>query len=175
MSDPKPDSVNPQAGNLQGADAQQRSHVSIQKVYVKDLSLEIPHAPQIFAEQTQPQLEVQISTQAAKLSDTHYEVGVSATVTAKVGERTLFLAEVLQAGIFLLSNIPPSDLEPVLAISCPTILYPYLREAVSDVVSRGGFPPVLLGPMAFETLYLQRLQEQQQQQQPTAPQQELSR
>jgi preprotein translocase subunit SecB len=174
MSDPTPESVNPPPGNPQGADAQQRPVVSIQKVYVKDLSLEMPHAPQIFAEQTQPQLEVQISTQAAKLSESHYEVGVTATVTAKVGERTLFLVEVLQAGIFLLSNIAPSDLEPVLAISCPTILYPYLREAVSDVVSRGGFPPVLLGPMAFETLYLQRLQEQQQQP-PTAPQQEISR
>ena len=154
--------------------AQQRPVVSIQKVYVKDLSLEIPHAPQIFAEQTQPQLEVQISTQAAKLSDSHYEVGVSATVTAKAGERTVFLVEVLQAGIFFLSNVAPSDLEPVLAISCPTILFPYLREAVSDVVSRAGFPPVLLGPMAFETLYLQRLQEQQQQQ-PSAAQQERSR
>src|SRR3954470_3167427 len=120
MSDPTPESVNPPPGNSQGADAQQRPVVSIQKVYVKDLSLEIPHAPQIFAEQTQPQLEVQISTQAAKLSDTHYEVGVSARVTARVGERTLFLAEVLGPGIFLLPNTPRSGLEPVLAISCPT-------------------------------------------------------
>jgi preprotein translocase subunit SecB len=172
MSDPTPENVNPLAGNLQGADAQQRPVVSIQKVYVKDLSLEMPHVPQIFAEQLQPQLEVQISTQAAKLADSHYEVAISATVTAKAGERTVFLVEALQAGIFLLVNIAPADLEPVLAISCPTILYPFLRETVSDVVSRGGFPPVLLGPVAFEALYVQRLQEQQKTQQ---PEQELSR
>jgi preprotein translocase subunit SecB len=104
---------------------------------------------------------VQIATQAAKLTDNHFEVSVTGTVTAKAGERTVFLVEVVQAGIFLVTNIAPQDLEPVLAISCPTILYPYLRESVSDIVSRGGFPAVLLSHMTFEALYLQRLQEQQ--------------
>ena len=135
----------------------------IEKVYVKDMSLEIPHAPKVFLEQVQPQLEVQISTGAAKLNDTHFEVTITATVTAKGGERTVFLIEVVQAGIFLLANIAPQDLEPVLAISCPAILYPYLRETVSDVVGRAGFPPVILAHMAFESLYLQRLQHEQQQ------------
>lgn len=158
-----PPSADPLAGNLQGADPRTRPTVSIEKFYVKDLSVEIPHAPQIFAEQVQPQLEVQISTGAAKLNDTHFEVTVTATVTAKSGERTVFLIEVVQAGIFLLANIAPNDLDPVLGISCPAILYPYLRETVSDVVGRAGFPPVILTHMAFEALYLQRLQHEQQQ------------
>src|SRR5258705_7411221 len=131
--------------------------------YAKDLSVETPHAPQIFVEQIQPQLEVQISTGSAKLTDTHYEVTITATVNAKAGERTVFLVEAVQGGIFMIANIAPQDLEPVLAISCPAILYPYLRETISDVVGRAGFPPVLLTHMAFEALYLQRLQQQQQQ------------
>jgi preprotein translocase subunit SecB len=86
---------------------------------------------------------------------------VSATVTAKVGERTLFLAEAVQAGIFQLRNVPPDDLRPLLGIACPTILFPYLREAISDLVTRGGFPPVHLAPVSFEALYVQRLQQEQ--------------
>jgi len=170
MTESVPSSINPLVGDLQGADPKQRPSVVIQKVYVKDLSLEIPHAPQIYTEALQPALEMQISTQAAKLTDNYYDVSVTCTVTAKAGERTLFLVEAVQAGIFTIANIVPRDLEPVLAISCPTILYPYLRECISDVTSRAGFPSVLLGPIAFEALYLQRLQEQQ-----GAPQQELSR
>ena len=158
-----PPSADPLAGNLQGADPRSRPTVSIEKFYVKDLSVEIPHAPQIFTEQIQPQLEVQISTGAAKVNETHYEVTITATVNAKSGERTVFLVEAVQAGIFYLANIAPQDLEPVLAISCPAILYPYLRETISDIVGRAGFPPVLLAHMSFETLYLQRLQQQQQQ------------
>jgi len=134
----------------------------IEKVYVKDLSLEIPNAPQIFTEQVQPQLEVQINTAAAKFSDPYYEVTVSATVTAKAGERTLFLVEAVQAGIFQLRNVPEQELGPLLGIGCPTILFPYLREAISDLVVRGGFPPVLLSPISFEALYVQRPQQEQQ-------------
>jgi preprotein translocase subunit SecB len=133
----------------------------IEKVYLKDVSLEIPHAPQIFTEQVQPQLEVQINTAAGKFSEPYYEVTVTATVTAKSGEKTVFLAEAVQAGIFQLRNVPQEELGPLLGIGCPTILYPYLREAISDLVQRGGFPPVLLAPMSFEALYVQRLQAQQ--------------
>jgi preprotein translocase subunit SecB len=135
--------------------------LTVEKIFVKDLSLEIPHAPQIFAEQVQPQIEVQISTQSAKLTDTHFEVEVTATVTARAGERTVFLVEVVQAGIFLVANVPARDLEAFLAIGCPAIIYPYLRETISEVVGRGGFPPVLLSHFSFEGLYLQRLQDQQ--------------
>ena len=134
----------------------------IEKVYVKDLSLEIPHAPQVFLQQAQPQLEVQIQTNAAQFAEGYYECSVTATVTAKTGDRTLFLAEVVQAGIFSVRNVPAQEIDPLLGIGCPTILFPYLRESISDLVTRGGFPPVLLNPVSFEALYMQRVQQQQQ-------------
>ena len=130
----------------------------IEKIYVKDLSLEIPNAPQVFVEQVQPQLEVQIHTGSAQFAEGYFEVTVSATVTAKTGDRTLFLAEAVQAGIFQMRNIPQQELGPLLGIACPTILFPYLREAISDLVIRGGFPPVLLSPISFEQIYLQQMQ-----------------
>lgn len=146
----------------QGAAPQQASF-QIEKIFVKDLSLEIPNAPQVFAEQLQPQLEVQISTEVANFAQGYFEVSVSATVSAKAGERTVFLVEAVQAGIFAIRNVPPQELDPLLSIGCPTVLFPYLREAISDVVTRGGFPPVLLSPVSFEALYMQRQQQQQQQ------------
>ena len=135
----------------------------IEKVYVKDLSLEIPNAPQVFVEQVQPQLEVQVNAASNAFSDAYYEVTVSATVTARGGERTLFLVEAVQAGIFQVRNVPQEELGPLLGIACPNILFPYLRETISDLVTRGGFPPVLLNPISFEAFYLQRLQQQQKQ------------
>lgn len=132
----------------------------IEKLYVKDLSLEIPHAPQVFSEPTQPQLEVRIDTSSAAFAEGYYEVTVSATVTARAGERTLFLAEAVQAGIFQLRNVGAEELGPLLNIACPTILYPYLREVISDLIARGGFPSVLLSPISFEQFYLQRMQQQ---------------
>jgi preprotein translocase subunit SecB len=134
----------------------------IEKIYVKDVSLEIPNAPQAFMQQAQPQLEVQIDTSANQFADAYYEATVSATVTAKVGEKTLFLAEAVQAGIFQMRNVPADDLKPLLGIACPTILFPYLRETISDLVTRGGFPTVLLAPVSFEALYVQRVQQAQQ-------------
>ena len=134
----------------------------IEKLYVKDLSLEIPHAPQVFAEQAQPELEVRIDTGAAPFAEGYYEVTVSATVTARAGERTLFLAEAVQAGIFQLRNVGAEELGPILGIACPTILYPYLREVISDLITRGGFPAMLLSPISFEQIYMQRMQQQPQ-------------
>lgn len=138
----------------------QAATFQIEKVYVKDLSLEIPNAPQVFAEQAQPELEVRIDTGAAPFAEGYFEVTVSATVTARAGERTLFLAEAVQAGIFHLHNVGPEELGPILGIACPTILYPYLRETISDLITRGGFPAVLLSPISFEQIYLKRLQQQ---------------
>jgi preprotein translocase subunit SecB len=132
----------------------------IEKIYVKDLSLEIPAGPQAFLQQAQPQLEVQINTGGGKFADGYYEVSVTCTVTAKTEERTIFLAEAVQAGIFSVRNVPAQELDPLLNIGCPTILFPYLRETISDLVVRGGFPPVLLAPVSFEALYMQRLQQQ---------------
>jgi preprotein translocase subunit SecB len=142
-------------------DPQNQASFQIEKIYVKDISLEIPNAPQVFMQQVQPQLEVRIDTSANQFAEGYYEATVSATVSAKAGERTLFLAEAVQAGIFQMRNVPPDDLNPLLGIACPTILFPYLRETISDLVTRGGFPPVLLAPVSFEALYVQRLQQQQ--------------
>jgi preprotein translocase subunit SecB len=140
---------------------QPQATFQIEKIYVKDLSLEIPNAPHIFTQQAQPQLEVRLDTAAAPFSEGYFEASVSATVTAKVGDKTIFLAEAVQAGIFQVRNIQPDDLKPLLGIACPTILFPYLRETISDLVIRGGFPPVLLAPVSFEALYMQRLQQEQ--------------
>jgi preprotein translocase subunit SecB len=146
------------------AEPQQQPVFAIEKLYVKDLSLEIPNAPKIFLEQGQPQVDVQLSTRSQGLENGLFETVVSVTVTAKLGERTMFLAEAVQAGIFRIRNVPQSEMDAVLGIACPNILFPYAREVISDVVSRAGFPPVILSPVNFEALYRQRQQSQQQQQ-----------
>jgi preprotein translocase subunit SecB len=144
------------------SDAQQsQATFQIEKVYVKDVSLEIPNAPQVFLQPAQPQLEVRLDTGSAAISEGYYEATVGATVTAKIGDRTLFLCEAVQAGIFQVRNIPAEELDPLLGVACPTILFPYLRETISDLVIRGGFPPVLLAPVSFEALYMQRVQSEQ--------------
>ena len=135
---------------------------NIEKIYVKDLSLEIPHAPEIFLERENPQIDVQLNTQTATIEGDVYEVMITNTVTAKVGEKVMFLIEAKQAGIFRLSNLPKEDMEPVLAVMCPNILFPYLREVVSDVAVRAGFAPVLLNTINFEVLYQQQKQQQAQ-------------
>jgi preprotein translocase subunit SecB len=141
-------------------ESQQAATFQIEKIYVKDLSLEIPHSPQVFGEQLQPQIEVRIDSGESRFAEGHYEVTLSVTVTARAGERTLFLVEAVQAGIFQLRNVPETDLGALLGIACPNVLFPYVRETISDVVTRGGFPPLLLSPISFEQLYLQRLQQQ---------------
>jgi preprotein translocase subunit SecB len=131
----------------------------IEKIYVKDLSLELPNAPQVFLHSENPQLEVQVHNESNRFGDELYEVVVTVTVTARAADKTLFLAEAAQAGIFTLRGIPAQDLDPLLGIACPNILYPYVREAISDLVTRGGFPPVVLAPVSFEALYAQRQQQ----------------
>lgn len=128
---------------------------NIEKLYMKDLSLEIPHAPQIFLERDTPQIDMQLNAQTEKIDDEVYEVVITATVTTKIGEKVMFLIEVKQAGIFRLSNLPADDIEPVLAVLCPNILFPYLRETVSSTAVRAGFAPVLLNPVNFDMLYQQ--------------------
>jgi preprotein translocase subunit SecB len=128
----------------------------IEKLYVKDLSLEVPNAPEVFLQIENPQLEVQVRSDAKQFADGLHEVVVVVTVTAKAGEKTLFLAEAAQAGIFAIRGVPKADLDPLLGIGCPTILYPYAREAISDLVTRAGFPPVLLAPLSFEQIYMER-------------------
>jgi preprotein translocase subunit SecB len=129
---------------------------SMDKIYVKDISLEIPHAPQIFLERESPQIDVQLHSQAAAIEEGVFEVAVTTTVTAKLGEKVMFLIEAKQAGIFQVRNVGEAELEPILAVMCPNILFPYLREVVSDVSVRGGFAPVMLNPINFEGLYQQQ-------------------
>ena len=137
---------------------------SIEKLYVKDLSLEVPGAPQIFLEREAPQVNVQLRTEAQNIDEGVYEVVLTVTVSASIGEdRTLFLVEVAQGGIFQIRSVPEADLEPVMMIGCPNILFPYAREAVSDAVTRAGFQPVLLSPVNFETLYQSQRQQAVQQ------------
>ncbi|MEO8418391.1 MAG: protein-export chaperone SecB [Methylophilaceae bacterium] len=138
---------------------EQQPGFGIEKIYIKDLSLEIPHAPQIFIQREAPQVGVELSNAATKLDEGVYEVVITVTVTSKVEDKTVFLVEVAQAGIFRVSNVPAENLELVLGIGCPNILFPYAREAVSDIVTRGGFPPVLLNPINFEALYAQQKQQ----------------
>lgn len=135
---------------------------NMDKIYVKDLSLEIPHAPQIFLERENPKIDVQLFTSAMTIDDGVHEVNVTATVTAKIGEKVMFLIEAKQAGIFTLRNLPEAEMEPVLAVMCPNILFPYLREVVSDVAVRAGFAPVMLNPINFDVLYQQQKQQQAQ-------------
>jgi len=136
---------------------------NIEKLYVKDLSLEIPSAPAIFLERVNPQIDLQLQTQAASIDEGIFEVVVTVTVTAKLPEqeKTMFLIEAKQAGIFQIRNIPTEEMESVLAVMCPNLLYPYLREVVSDVAVRGGFAPVLLNPINFDVIYQQQKQQAQ--------------
>lgn len=130
---------------------------SIEKIYVKDLSLEVPGGPQAFMRQEQPQLEVQITQQSERVSEVLIEVTLVVTVTAKSGEKVLFLVEASQAGVFQIRNVSEPDLPPLLGIVCPNVLFPYARETVSDLITRAGFPPVLLAPVNFESIYQQRV------------------
>lgn len=136
---------------------------NIEKLYVKDLSLEIPNAPGIFLERENPQIDLQLNTQAAVIEEGIFDVTVTVTVTAKLPgkDKVMFLIEAKQAGIFQIRNIPAEEMEAVLAAACPNILYPYLREVVSDVAVRGGFAPVLLNPVNFDVLYQQQKQQAQ--------------
>lgn len=134
---------------------------SIEKLYVKDLSIEVPNAPQIYLEREAPQINVQLRTESNAIDEGVFEVNLTVTVTAKLptGDKTVFLIEVAQAGIFQIRNVPAEDLEPIMMIGCANILFPYAREAISDAVTRAGFQPVLLAPVNFEMLYQQNRQQ----------------
>jgi preprotein translocase subunit SecB len=141
---------------------------TIEKIYVKDLSLELPNAPQCFAEKTAANIEVQLQSAGNAVGEGLFEAVLTVTVAAKIGDKTQFLVEAAQAGVFQIRNVPQADLEPIVAIACPNILFPYVRETISDAINRAGFPPVLLAPVNFEALYQQR-QAQQAAQQGQAP------
>lgn len=136
---------------------------AIEKLYVKDLSVEVPNAPQIFLEQTSPQVDIQLRSEGSGLGDGMFEVVLTVTVTAKLEDgKTVFLVEAGQAGVFQIRNVPEANLEPLLAIACPNVLFPYAREVVSSAIARAGFAPVVLQPVNFEALYMARQAEAQQ-------------
>ena len=131
----------------------------IEKLYVKDLSIEVPNAPEIFLERETPAVEIQLNTTGRNVDEGVFEVVLTVTVTAKLGEKTVFLVEAGQGGIFRIMNVPEEQLEPLIAIACPNELFPYAREVISDAIGRAGFQPIVLQPVNFEAMYMQRLQE----------------
>ena len=141
----------------------QQPGFAIEKLYLKDASVEVPNAPEIFTNREAPKISIELNNTARPLADGFYEVSLQVTVTSKQEDKVAFLVEVMQSGIFQISNIPNEGLEMVLAITCPNILFPYAREAVSDMVTKLGFQPVLLNRINFENPYLQQQQQQAQQ------------
>ncbi|MSQ67961.1 MAG: protein-export chaperone SecB [Gammaproteobacteria bacterium] len=132
--------------------------LGIQKIYLKDLSFEAPNAPQIFTEQLTPSLDVQFGNAASLLAENVHEVVLTVTCTVKQDARTVYLVEVQQAGIFNISGFGEQQLPAILASACPNILFPFAREAISEVVSKGGFPQLLLAPVNFDAVYAQEMQ-----------------
>jgi len=144
------------------ADQQSQDPVfQIQRVYLKDLSLEQPNSPAILLEQEQPTVDIQLGVDAQPVTDGIFEITVSATVQTKIGDKTVFLVEAKQAGIFEIRNVPADQLQPVIGIACPGIVYPYLRASVADVITRAGFPPVHLAEVNFQAMYEAQQQAQQ--------------
>jgi len=135
------------------AEQDQSPVFQIQRIYLKDLSLEQPNSPQVLLEQTQPQVDIQLAMGADVVSDAIFEVTVTATVTTKVGEKVLFLVEAKQAGIFEIRNVPADQQQGILGVMCPQMIYPYLRAIVSDVCTRAGFPPILLAEVNFQAMF----------------------
>lgn len=142
--------------NTQAAESQDPSF-SLQRTFVKDLSLEMPNAPQIFLEQEAPTVEVSLNVGGQRLADTVYESTVTATVTTRIADKVLYLVEATQSGIFEAANIPADQLDPLLGIVCPTMLYPYLRANIADAINRTSMPPLHLQEVNFQSLYEQRL------------------
>lgn len=140
----------------------QGPQLAIQKIYVKDLSFEAPNTPEIFMEQKPPQVDLQMHNEANSLDENIHEIVLTITVTVKLEEKVVYLIEVKQAGIFQLEGFNEDQLGQIASIACPNILFPYARETISDVVIRGGFPPLLLNPVNFEAIYQQEMARKQQ-------------
>jgi preprotein translocase subunit SecB len=138
--------------------ADQEPVFQIQRVYLKEASLEQPNSPAILLEQEQPAVDIQLGVEASPIADGIFEVCVTATVQTKVNDKTVFLVEAKQGGIFEVRNLPEDQLGQILAIACPQIVYPYLRGNVADLIQRGGFPPVHLSEINFQAMYEQQQQ-----------------
>lgn len=141
------------------AEANNNQAFNIEKIYVKNASLEIPNAPEIFRNQVAPEMDIKIGIGNRALEKEFYDVSITITITANLPEnKVLFLAEVVSSGVFLVQNFSEQDRDVILNITCPNILFPFAREAISDLIVRGGFPPVYLNPLNFEAMYQQQQQ-----------------
>ena len=153
--------ADPQIPAPQGAGEPQTPSFSIERIYTKDLSLENPGAPQSLQLSEQPQVEIGMRTRGEQIAPDVYEYVLTLTVTATIAGKTIFLVETSQAGIFAIRGIPPEQLQPVMAINCPNVLFPYARETIANATMRAGFPPIHLAPINFEMLYQEQLAQQQ--------------
>jgi preprotein translocase subunit SecB len=151
MSDPNP------LANGADTNAAQQAQVGVQKIYVKDASFEAPSAPHIFQEQGQPQVQLNLNQTVNGLADGVFEVVLAVTVTCKIADKNAYLAEVKQAGVFSLTGFDQANLHGVLGTFCPNTLFPYARQAISDMVLAGGFPPFLLQPINFDQIYIEQM------------------
>lgn len=137
---------------------------TVEKIYVKDVSFEVPGAPAVFNEQTQPQLQMNLQQSVQRLNDNAFEVVLGVTLTCNAGDKPMYLAEVKQAGVFGLAGFDPQTLDAMLGVHCPNVLYPYAREVISSLIQAGGFPPFFLQPINFEALYAEGLRQRAAQQ-----------
>ena len=141
---------------LSNGQANPPMQMALQKIYARDVSFEVPNAPKVFQEEGQPQVQLNLSHKASPIEGDNYEVVLTLTVTCTLNERTAYLAEVHQAGVFSFVGFDQDNLSMVLATYCPNVLFPFARQAVSDLVLNGGFPPLLLQPINFDALYAEQ-------------------
>lgn len=156
------DKEKPEQGSQNAA--QDGQQFQLQKIYSKDISLETPNSPDIFTEKWEPEVNIELQSSGKHISGDVHEVVLTVTVTAKIGEKTAYLVEIQQAGIFTIAGFGDDERAHMLGSFCPNILFPYAREAISDVVAKGGFPQLLLAPVNFDALYAQHVQKQQNEQ-----------
>ncbi len=148
-------------GQAAAAEAAQEPQFVIERIYIKDVSFESPNSPAIFTQEWEPDTNLQLNTQVTPLSEGHYEVELMITITVKSKEETAFLVEVTQAGVFKITGYPDDQLNHLLASYCPSNLFPYAREAIASLISKGSFPEMHLSPINFDALYAQRMEEEQ--------------
>jgi preprotein translocase subunit SecB len=146
---------------INNVNAEEQTQFAIQRIYMKDVSFETPNSPAIFRKEWQPEIKLDLDTRSERLDESMFEIVLSLTVHATIGEETAFLCEVQQAGIFSVPALPEAQMAHMLASFCPNILFPYAREAVSNLVNRGTFPQLNLAPVNFDALFAQYMQQRQ--------------
>jgi len=147
--------------NDQPQHSQDERQFALQKIYVKDLSFETPNSPAIFTENWEPNVNIELNTNGNMLAPDVHEVVLGITITTKIGEKVAYLCEVHQAGVFTVKGFSENELGPMLGSYCPNVLFPYAREVISDLVSKGGFPQMLLAPVNFDAIYMDHVKKQQ--------------